>query len=99
VADVLRMGMLLGDLDDVGTTEQLASNFNKDWYFWYKMHPYNSGSAAVNAATMFPIDTPLDIRSRRVSKDMGRTSLFCFVNGSATSLTFDVFVRQLVALP
>ncbi len=98
-ADVLRMGILVGDLDDVGTTEQLAANFNKDWMWWYIMRPINSGSAAVNAGQLFPIDQPLDLRSRRVSKDMGRTALLCFINGAATSLTFDVFVRQLVALP
>ena len=99
VADVIRMGILVGDLDDVGTTEQLAANFNKDWMWWYIMRPFCSGSAAVNAASQWPLDQPFDLRSRRVSKDMGRTALFCFINGSATSITLDVFVRQLVALP
>jgi hypothetical protein len=98
-ADVIRAGILLGDLDDVGTTEQLAANFDKDWMWWYKLHPINSGSATVNGAQSFPADQPLDLRARRKSADMGRTAMLCMINGSASSMTVDVFVRQLVALP
>jgi hypothetical protein len=100
-ADILRAGLILDDKDLVGTTRSIAADFNKDWYWWSTLQSVCSGSAAVNAAVYFPGPgaTPYDIRARRVSKDMGRTSMLAFVNGSATSLNIDVLVRQLVALP
>jgi hypothetical protein len=99
-ADAVRVGMIVDDLDLIGTTRQIASNFNKDWYWWTVLWSRNAGSAGVNAGEIIPSTyLPFDIRSRRKSSDMGRTSILAFQNGAATSITIDFFVRQLVALP
>ena len=100
VGDKLRAGLIIDDKNQVGTTVDMASNANLDWYFWTVFYAVNSGSAAVNAAEVWPSSgMPFDIRARRLSRDMGRTSMLCLTNASAASLTVDVFVRQLVALP
>jgi hypothetical protein len=100
VADQLLVGLIVDDKSFVGTTTPLAGNPDRDWMFNTKLYGHSSG-AAVDVSEFYPTTgMPFDIRSRRVNKDLGRTCMLCLTNQSAvTSLTVDVFVRQLVALP
>jgi hypothetical protein len=97
--DSLRAGLIVEDKGYVGTTQALATNRNLDWMWWQVFTPTTNG-ATVNAAINFPADyRPYDIRSRRVVKDLGRTSIIALSNGSAAAKTVQVSVNQLIGLP
>jgi hypothetical protein len=100
VADQLACGIIMDDKSFVGVATPLAGNPDRDWMFYTKFYGHHSG-AGVDISEFFPTTgMPFDIRSRRVNKDMGRTCMLALTNQSPiTSLTVDVFVRQLVALP
>jgi len=99
VGDYVRTGLIVEDKGYVGTTQALATNRNLDWMYLTPMAAVASG-AAVSVASLYPATGwPADIRSRRVIKDMGRTSILALSNSSAASKTIDVFVRQLIGLP
>jgi hypothetical protein len=94
-------GLIVDDKDLVGATPDLASNTTKDWYWWTDLFPYTLSGTTISSPTIYPSDyKSYDIRSRRRTSDMGRTSLLCMTTAAgATTQTYQVLVRQLVALP
>jgi hypothetical protein len=96
-ASFMRAGLICEDKGYVGTTNNLADNANLDWYWYQDMYPYPSAASI----TQWPSDgRPYDIRSRRRTNDMGRTSILALSNHNGASTLFVQFlVRQLVALP
>ena len=97
--DSLRAGMIVEDKGYVGTTQNLASNRNLDWY-WYQVFTPSTNGATVNAAIVYPPDgRPYDIKAKRVVRDLGRTSILALANGSAAAKTVQLSVNQLIALP
>ena len=96
---VLLAGTIVNDKGYVGTTTDLASNRNLDWYWYARIFPTWTGAIAATSQPFPNSGLPLDIRSRRVIKDMGRTAILALTNGSGTSKTVDVFTRTLIGLP
>jgi hypothetical protein len=98
--DSLFAGLIIDDKFQVGPgTTLLATNANLDWYWWTMLFPTTNG-AAVNVDMIYPTDQrPYDIRSKRRTADLGRTSILALNNGSAAAKNINVTVRQLVALP
>jgi hypothetical protein len=93
------VGLIVDDKETVGTTVDFASNQNRDWYFYDAVFPAQTGSATTY--TTYPSDGhSLDIRAKRKSNDLNRTSMLCLtaVNGAST-LAYQSFCRQLVFLP
>jgi len=97
--NVLLAGTIVDDKGYVGTTLDLASNRNLDWYWYARVFPTWTGAIAATSQPFPNSGLPLDIRSRRVIKDMGRTAILALTNGSGTSKTVDVFTRTLIGLP
>jgi hypothetical protein len=95
--DSLNYGLLMGRSDDVGTAapaNALASTDGLTWA-WHETLYARADGAAIRVAETY----------QRHSKAMRRihnsndTYLFCVVNPSAASKTFDLFVRTVCALP
>ena len=100
VADRLTMGLIIEDKSFVGTVTDLAANATRDWYWYTGIFPDASGAAITVAKTVPANGTPIDIRAKRKTADLNRTSILAITNqGGVDSHNVDVLVRQLVALP
>ena len=98
---LIRAGLIVDDKDLVGATAALAPVTTKDWYWWSDLYPSTSSGTTIASPQVYPHDhRAYDIRSRRRTNDMGRTSILALsTSAGATTQTFQVMVRQLVALP
>jgi hypothetical protein len=102
VTNLLRVGLIVDDKGNVGPgpTQLSAASRNVDWYFYTDLYPVSSG-AAVSVATTWPwTGQAMDIRSRRVIKDMGRTAILALQNQNIVgALQVDIHCRTLLGLP
>jgi hypothetical protein len=95
----IRAGLLITDKGNVGTAVNLADSANLDWYWYQDFYPAVSG-AAFQIQTWPTDGRPFDIRARRRTNDLGRTSVLALSNhNGASTLFIQMLVRQLVALP
>ena len=98
---LIRAGLIVDDKGNVGATAALAPSRNLDWYWWTDLFPMTLSGTTIASPIVYPPDYhPYDIRSKRKTNDMGRTSILALSTAAgATTQTYQVSCRQLVALP